>query len=210
MGAFYAAGYTPLETLFIIKKHNFFGLTKILWRKSGILTMEKLSDVYKNYFPENTFEALHKKLFITATDILKAESVCFSSGNLSSPIIASSSIPVIFEPLKYEEHLLVDGGLLNNFPVEPLTGVCETIIGVHVNPIDTTIREIHIKNILDRSFHLALSNSVRSKMNNCSIFIEPPELHKFGMFDLKEADQLFQIGYEYTHKQAELIQRVCS
>lgn len=198
MGAFYASGFQPKEILGIVENHHFFGLTNVLWRKSGFLNMKKVGDVYRSYFLDDSFDLLKKKLYITATDILTAEQVCFSSGSLSNAIIASSSIPVVFEPVNHEGHLLVDGGLLNNFPIEPLAKQCDLIIGVHVNPIHKELKKIHMKDIVDRSFHLALSNSVRTKSGQCDVFIEPPELYRFGMFDLSKSTEIFQIGYDHA------------
>jgi NTE family protein len=52
--------------------------------------------------------------------------------------------------------------------------------------------------IVDRSFHLAMSNSVRNKINNCQLFIEPPNMSRFSIFDVKKSDEIFEYGYNYT------------
>jgi NTE family protein len=50
-------------------------------------------------------------------------------------------------------------------------------------------------NIIVRCFRLAIANSVYSKVNKCDVFIEVP-LHQFDMYDVKQADKIFDIGYK--------------
>jgi NTE family protein len=160
--------------------------------------------------PDDSFEHLKKKLFVTATDVLKSESVVFSSGELSRPVIASASVPLVFEPVLYNGYTLLDGGILNNFPIEPLLPLCNKIIGVHVNPINKNLKEVHMKDIMDRSFHMALSSASRSKIAKCDIYLEPSDLYQFGMFDISKADQIFEIGYQYTLEREEKILSILS
>jgi NTE family protein len=75
--------------------------------------MKGFHDIYKNFSPD-TFEDLKIPLYVTATDILKGELVYFSSGNLSQSLMASSCIPMLFQPVQYKNTLFVDG-VLNNF-----------------------------------------------------------------------------------------------
>lgn len=160
--------------------------------------MKGFEKMYQEYFPNNTFDDLQIPLYVAATDILKGEVVYFSSGNLSQSLMASSCIPIVFQPLHFNDTYYVDGGVLNNFPVEPLMNKCDIIIGSHVNSIKTEINEIHMTDIVDRSFHLAMSNSVRNKINNCQLFIEPPNMSRFSIFDVKKSDEIFEYGYNYT------------
>lgn len=197
-GAFYSGGYSLTEIKNIIKKGNFFNLSNVLIKKQGLFTMKGFEKMYQEYFPNNTFDDLQIPLYVAATDILKGEVVYFSSGNLSHALMASSCIPIVFQPLHFDDTYFVDGGVLNNFPVEPLINRCDIIIGSHVNSIKTEANEIHMSNIIDRCFHLAMSNSVRNKINSCDLFIEPPNMSRFSIFDLKKSDEIFEYGYNYT------------
>ena len=113
-------------------------------------------------------------------------------------MVASSSVPVVFEPIKAGERLLVDGGVLNNFPVEPLLNICDVIIGSYVNKLDDGLGNKSIFKtftIMDRCFHLAIANAAYSKANKCNVFIDAP-MHGFDMYDVKKADMIFEIGYQ--------------
>jgi NTE family protein len=197
-GALYAAGKSADEIHTLLKKNTYFGWNNIAWRKKGFFTMEALNKLLKDNIVKNDFDVLQTKLFVAATDLVKGESVIFSKGNLFEAVIASASIPVVFEPVKNGGKLLVDGGILNNFPVEPLTKICDVIIGSYVNKVEDGINSSSLLkpvNILDRCFHLAIANSVYSKVNKCDVFIEVP-LHEFDMYDVKNADKIFEIGYQ--------------
>lgn len=202
----YAAGKGPEEILGIMKNNSYFGWGNLLWNKSGFFSMSILQKLLKETVVKDDFDALKIPLFIAATDLNKGESVIFSQGELFQPVIASASVPVVFEPVFIDDKILVDGGLLNNFPVEPLIPICDVIIGSYVNRMEDGISKTSVFrsfNIIERCFHLAIANSVYSKVNKCDVFIEAP-LHAFDMFDVKQADNIFEIGYQTAlqHKAA--------
>ncbi len=209
-GALYASGKTATEILALLKSNSFFGWGNIAWRQKGIFTMETVLKLLKEVIKTDDFNALSIPLFMACTDLKKGQSVIFSQGALFKPVIASASVPVFFEPVKHENMLLVDGGVLNNFPAEPLKGICDIIIGSHVN------KQQHIgsntalgtRSIIDRCFHLAISNAVYNKASLCNILIEP-ELQAFEMFDVKQADAIFEIGYNTARQyREELLQLI--
>jgi NTE family protein len=138
-GTLYAAGKSPDEILQLLKENDFFGWSNLLWRKNGFFSMHVLHQLLKDAIIENDFNAVKIKLFIAATDLVKGEEVILSKGKLFEAVIASASIPVVFEPVVMADKLLVDGGVLNNFPIEPLEKMCNIIIGSSVNKIAETI-----------------------------------------------------------------------
>ena len=198
VGVLYAAGKGPEEILALMKNNSYFGWGNILWNRSGFFSMSMLQKLLKETVVKDDFDALKIPLFIAATDLNKGESIIFSKGKLFQPVIASASVPVVFEPVLMDDKMLVDGGLLNNFPVEPLESICDVIIGSYVNRMEDGIAKTSVFrsfNIIERCFHLAIANSVYSKVNKCDVFIEAP-LHAFDMFDVKQADNIFEIGYK--------------
>lgn len=196
--AFYAKGFSAEEILEIIKKGNFFNFSSILFKKQGIFSMKNFEKIYAKYFPNNSFDELSIPIIISATDLLNGESVYFSSGNLSQCLLASSCIPVIFQPVNFNNTYYVDGAVLDNFPIEPLLSQCEKIIGVSVNSIKKESKEIHMRNIIDRTVHLSLSKHLNEKAKSCDVFIEPPDMSQFHILDLNKTDEIFNYGYNYA------------
>ena len=68
-------------------------------------------------FDVNDFDQLSIPYRAMTTDIVNGKEVLFSKGPVSLAMRASMSIPGVFKPVPYENTLLVDGGVLNNFPV---------------------------------------------------------------------------------------------
>ncbi|HEY4618644.1 MAG TPA: patatin-like phospholipase family protein [Flavobacterium sp.] len=197
-GAFYAAGYSIPEIVDILKKGQIFNFSNILIKKQGLFAMKGFQNLYQECFPNDTFEDLNIPLFVAATDILKGEIVYFSSGNLSKALRASSCIPLLFQPVNYKDTLFVDGGVIDNFPTEPLINKCDIIIGSYVNSIKKEVNEVHMNNILDRCFHLAMKSSVQNKIDQCTLYIEPPNMSQFSIFNLKKSDEIYNYGYNYA------------
>lgn len=204
VGAMYCQGYQPQEILKIIVETNYFKFMRPAISWNGILKMESIGDLYKIYLPHNDFGQLKIPLAVAATDIQKGKVVYFDEGELIKPIMASSSIPGMFEPIVIDKRYLVDGGVLNNLPVEPLEGMCDVLIGANCNhlPEETNIK--NMKKLIERTVIMAMNYNVYSRKSKCDFFIEPPGLGKYGVFDIKKAPELYRAGYEQTMRVAEL------
>lgn len=198
IGALYAEGISPDKILELGKSHLNFGFSNLLWRRGGLFSKEFIHKVLVEYIPHNSFEGLKIPIIVNATDFVLNKTVFFSSGKLIPCLEASASVPILFSPAHIEEKRYVDGGLLNNFPIEPLLGICNKIIGSHVNPLEE-YENHHVKlsrfAIMERCYHMSIANTVYSKVHQCDIFIEP-SLSGFGMFDTKKADKIFELGYQ--------------
>jgi len=209
VGAFYSAGYKPEEILNIAKTQKFFGFSNLLFGKAGLFNMEAFDSVYHTYFPHNKVEQLGIAMTIAATDIVKGEICYFSKGDLSKALLASSCVPLVFEPITVGDAIMMDGGILNNFPVEPLLSTCDKIIGVNVNAISQNFDQIHMKDMLDRSFHIAMNGAIQEKIKYCDVFIEPENMSRFGMFDLSKLDEIYFEGSNCAKQLSSQIQLNC-
>lgn len=205
-GALYCSGKSPDEILSLAKNNSYLAFSSFLWRKEGLFSMETLRKILSQQLPEN-FESLKIPLFVNATNFLQNKTVYFSCGELIKPLIASASFPVLFEPVVTPQGRLVDGGLLNNLPVEPLIDRSDRIIGSHVNKLakvsDSNARFSKAA-LVERCFHLAIANTVYTKAHLCNIFIEP-SLDTFGLFRMKNLQQIFEVGYQAALKEKENI-----
>jgi len=137
-------------------------------------------------------------LVVTATDIVSGEEVRFRSGELALPVLASCCIPGLFSPMHYHGHDLVDGGVLNNLPVEPVLGEADYIIGSHCNPFNLDKPLKRTTEIVYRSLILAMHTKTKARFAQCNLQIEPPALSRFSIFDFRKADQIFEVGYRFT------------
>lgn len=122
----------------------------------------------------------------------------FSEGELIRAILASAAIPVIFNPVQIGNELYIDGGILNNLPVDPLIGRCDRIVGFHCNPIDDQYTQNNLRSLMERIFILTTNANVASHRQQCDYYFEPPELIKYRVFDFAKARELFEIGYKHV------------
>lgn len=198
VAALYANGYMPEEIMSIFTKAKVLSVFSLSTRLTGFLKLAKVEKFLETYLPDNSFEKLRISLTINATDIERGEIVYFNKGELIKPLLASSCIPVLFEPLKINDRLLVDGGILNNLPVEPLVGKSDFIVGVHTNPCGTTLPVVNIRTVMERSLLLAIKNNIYSRAAQCDFFIEPPGLSQFTTLNASKANEMYTIGYDYA------------
>jgi len=198
-GSFYAAGYSAARIIEILKTIQIFKLMRPSFSASGFFRTEKISAIYEKYLPA-TFEELSTSLWISATNVEKGRTKFFMSGELVKPLIASCCLPMLFEPVTIDKSLYVDGGMLNNLPVEPLLDKCDRIIGVHVNPTDDEFHSLSMTRITQRCIELSVKSNVDARKNYCSLFIEPEALKKVSMYSLSAIDHTIKVGYEAIAK----------
>lgn len=197
-GAMYCHGYAPEEIKDIIVKTNYFKFMRPAISWTGILKMDIVESLYQKYLPDNDFASLKIPLSVAATDIKRGKVVYFSEGSLIKALMASSCIPGMFDPIAIGDNYFVDGGVLNNLPVEPLDGFCDVIIGVNCNQLPELHNIKNIKNLIERSVIMSMNYNVYSRKSKCDFFIEPPGLARFGVFDIKKANEIFEAGYQET------------
>jgi NTE family protein len=203
VGAFTAAGYSPDFIFETIQSLGLLSSIKFAFNRFGLFKMEKVEEIFLKYIPHNSFENLKIPLVVCATDIEKGEAVYFSTGELIKPVMASCSIPGIFEPIRFQDRILVDGGIINNLPLEQLEGICDFIIGINVTPVSNDMPINSAKDILSKSFYLAIRNNVEEKLKRCNIAIKPTEIYNYNGLSMARAKEIYALGYDYTMRATE-------
>jgi NTE family protein len=198
VGALYADGKEAEQSLRALTSKTLFRFLRPMLPMNGLVKMSGFEKTLKQTLSAKTFEDLKIPLLVFAVNINTAELTQFDSGDLVSAVMASSSIPVIFPPVKIGEQYFLDGGIINNFPVEAIREQCQTVIGINVNPIGDLRNINSIKAVAERSFHIFIRNQAVSKEGMCDIYIEPTNLDQFGLLDVSKAREIFEKGYMET------------
>ena len=168
---------------------------------------EKYIGFFKEYFSEDTFESLKIPLTVTATNLLNGKLDYFNSGQLIKPLIASCALPPVFSPIEVNGNLYSDGGVLNNFPIEPLKDTCSKILGSFVNPIEE-IDKSEISSSMElmyRVYHIGLDASNIKKFSECDYVFSPKNIDQVGVLDARGIDKAYKIGYESAQKEIDTI-----
>lgn len=194
--SFFAAGYAPKEVLQIIKETKLLKLLRPSIGSAGLISILRARFLFAKYIPHNSFQKLKIHVTISSVDLGEGKLVYFTDGELDMAILASCCLPGIFKPIIINEHMYVDGGILNNFPVEPLIGNCDLIIGSSCNhlPVVTEIKSFG--SLVDRAAMIAINSSLNMHKILCDVVIEPHGLGGYGIFETDAADEIYKIGYE--------------
>lgn len=198
IGVLMCDGCDPYDILDFISTHKVFDT--FVWRRpvGGFFSLEPLKKMLQKKLKHQLIEQLPVPLYISVTNFITGKQKIFSEGPIIPAIMAACSIPLVFAPVMIDDIPYVDGGLSNNLPVEPLIGKYANIIGVHVNPLADYNPKAGFLKRFDRTMHLAIREPVMRNKEFCSLFIEPPSLYNFGIFDAKKAREIAEIGYSFT------------
>ena len=206
IGTLYAAGCSPAQMLQLIKDDKLYKITKVLtfspgFLKSGLSTHAMLRSLIHDLIPHNSFEKLKKKLNICVVNLNSADWEIVNSGNeLDIWVAASASIPGVFEAVKHNHTFYVDGGLLNNLPVQPLSESCTTIIGVDVIP--HKVPEKLSKPIDTLVFAVRAMEHQNTKQGRklCDFLIEPQAIMEYHEFSFDSYQAIYHEGYSAATK----------
>src|SRR5664280_3364111 len=135
VGVLYADGYSPREIMTMMNWASRFNFMRPAMPREGLLQINGIIKILKTSLRSKTFSELKIPLFVSATDLNNGKVVYFSEGDLFEPVIASASIPVLFQPVKINDISYVDGGVLDNLPLRPIENKCRILIGSFVNPV---------------------------------------------------------------------------
>jgi NTE family protein len=119
IGGVYAAG--KLEELkawaSTLDKGKLFLMADFALSRQGLMKGERLFRKMKDFIPDILIEDLDIPYAAVAADLVNKEEVVFREGSLWEAIRASIAIPSVFTPVKSRGRLLVDGGVMNNIPI---------------------------------------------------------------------------------------------
>lgn len=169
---------------------------------AGVITGENIYNLFSMFmvgFPEKIhFDKLKIPFACVATDIVSGEYVVLEEGLLPLAIRASMSIPEVFAPVKYDNKLLVDGGVVNNFPVNvALEKDVDFIIGVDVqSPLNSKDKLTSVTSVMGQLIGLMGNELYIDNVAKTDILISP-ELSDYSTFSFSKSDirKIIDLGY---------------
>ncbi len=198
VGALYAQGLKPDAIFQLVKGISFLKSVRPAWALTGVFNMDGIRELLQKKIPHNSFDGLSIPLTVAATDIRKGQVHYFTEGELIPTILASCSIPAIFNPISFKGNLYVDGGLVDNLPVKPIRKQCDFIIGSHCNHISPEVDVTNVKSVVERSLLVAIYSNTEVSRGLCDVFIEPPRMDRFSSLDLGKIQEVYDFSYRFT------------
>lgn len=227
--AFYAVGFSieEMEDIAIRFSHvrELAKLVDITPSRRGLLEGHKVREFFSQLFRRDyKIQNLDLPLAINAVDLKSGEEIVMRSGSLLTSMFASFAVPGIFSPVEMDGRLLIDGGVLNNLPVDHAWNLGpDVVIGIDVeqDPHDDfnwSDQELHRKFELHtpsflKDFYRAQIIMMR-KMTNEKIKTHPPSVliapkipNQVNMFaGFTKAKELIQAGESAAEKAMKLIE----
>jgi len=136
VGGIYAAGKLDEYESWMrsLNKRNVFNLVDFTLSTQGIIKADRVLKEIQKFIPDRQIEELPVRFAAVTTDIKNREEVVITKGSLFEAIRASISIPLVITPVKKNDTLFVDGGVLNPVPVNRVSRQPDDIlIAVNVN-----------------------------------------------------------------------------
>ena len=158
------------------------------------------NDLCVGYQEEMDFDDLPIPFACVATDMITGKEVVLRRGSISTAMRASMAIPGLFSPVKMGDMVLVDGGLVNNFPADVLRQMgADIIIGVEVTSTKGVTAE-DLKSLPQVFTRLVTNTTSAKRVDNremCDVHIIP-DISGFGMlsFTPEAIDTLVGRGYK--------------
>lgn len=200
-GVFYADGFELEEIMDLFKGKQFKEFVEVTIPTSGFFKATGIAKFLKNNLRSTKFEQLKIPFYVVATNWDTAEIATFSEGNhLIDAVVASCTIPVIYQPVEIDGVPYVDGGVLKNFPVSIIRDMCKYVIGVNVAVFSPPENKYNIRTTIARYFDISSkSNTIRDK-ELCDILIEIEGLERLSMFDLHNMNEIALLGHNTAVK----------
>lgn len=218
IGAIYCAGYSPAKIMRIIQAEKLYKLDKLMspnlnFKQKGLSSHATLRATLKELIPHDCFDSLEIHFAVCVTNITSGTYEYYYSGKgIVEYVVASASIPGVFDPVVIKNTTYVDGGVLNNLPAEILHQKgCDYIIGVDVLPF-LPVEKKTIIDITLWSIRLMQHSNTQNGIKYCNWLIESNAIEKYNEFEFDKYKEIYQYGYkamtEYIHSHPEMIETI--
>ena len=180
IGGLYAAGVSGTRLEQLVKEIGFRDLYKIvldfsILSNSAILKGKGVEDFLSREISARTFEELEIPFKVVATNFWNRRQVVFESGSLTNAIRASMAMPAVFEPVRLNDIVLIDGGAVNPLPYDLIQSQCDLTIAIDVSGEKTYAPENPVPNMVENilsTFQIMQASIVEAKRT-----LSPPDIY---------------------------------
>ena len=157
------------------------------------------------------FNELPIPFFCIATNVETGKEVMLNKGYLPKAILASGTFPSLFQPSELEGEVLIDGGVLNNYPVEELRAMgADFIIGVDVqHGLRDRASLMSATEILLQINNFRTIKDMERKSVLTDIYIKPA-MDKFSVIDFALKNTIINTGKEAALEHEEALKSLAS
>jgi len=182
---------------------------------SGIVAGQNISQLFSRLtspvYNIKDFSKLKIPYLCVASDIKNGAAIVLKNGVLSEAMRASMAIPTVFTPEEIDGRALLDGGLINNFPVDEVRKMgADIIIGVDVGFRDDKVDELNsLTKIIETSIFMHSIGRNHRSQKMCNILIMP-DILEYNASSFNKTDSLIARGEKAARKQYNEINELAS
>lgn len=157
------------------------------------------------------FDELPIPFFCVATNIETGKAVILDKGNLAQAVMASGAFPSLFQPVIIDDQILVDGGVVNNYPIDELKQKdVNIVIGVDVQDSLATRKDLtSAPEILLQINNYRTINDMKLKSKKTDIYIKP-DVEDFTVVSFSELDTLVNLGEVAALKYSKIFKQIAN
>ena len=213
VGGVYASGLdiNEIETRFKkIKMTDIMDIGLRVIRDGGFFVGNKSKRVIAKHLVAKTFEETKIPFKCVSVDLVSGKPIIIDSGPLDEGIRASIGIPGVFQPVKKDGMLLVDGGVLCRVPI----GAAETfnpdiIIAVDALGKQTVYQEKNpnVFQVLFRMFELLDWKNAKKELSRANVLITP-DMPDISQFSTKGVAMAIDLGEKATDAKIKKIKQL--
>lgn len=192
----YGAGLSPSDMVKCFSEASKLGdFTEWSIPREGFMKLDRFGKLLDDWLPVKYLEELEIPAIVCATDLDHGKSIGWSKGEIVPRVLASCSIPIVFNPRKINGVNYVDGGVLRNLPAWAIRGYCKTLYGINCSPMRKNFTGKSLLDIAFRSYHLMLKANIPQDLRLCNHVIQMND-HSASTFDLSSLRKGVMAGYE--------------
>ncbi|WP_246124784.1 patatin-like phospholipase family protein [Algibacter pacificus] len=154
----------------------------------------------------NDFSKLSIPFFCIATNVETGQAIVLDSGDLTQAIMASSALPSLYQPVVINNQVLIDGGVVNNYPIDELRAKgMDKIIGVDVQDGLLNRDELtSAPDVLLQINNFRTINAMKLKTKRTDIYIKP-DIKKYNVVSFNEGRKIIESGKQAAIKSLEIL-----
>jgi NTE family protein len=210
VGAVYSAGHSPEEIKKIVldeklyRKSRLFSLSGAKVKGVSLSSHKKVRKILEKYIGTDNFAELQRHYMVSVSNLTQSTTEVKDSGShLIDWVLASMSIPAVFEPVVMDGNIYIDGGSLNHFPTKEIREKVDILIGVDVMPERDTLVIKNIPDMISSYVHSVAMISGKEGRALCDYLIDSPAINYYRIMDFEKFEEIYNYGYETMKKYLE-------
>ncbi|MDO5088295.1 MAG: patatin-like phospholipase family protein [Leptotrichiaceae bacterium] len=176
----------------------------------GKTASEQLNSIFYGVVDINDFRKFPRKFAAVATDLETGEGVMLDKGSIATVVRSSLSLPTIFSPVRDDNRLYIDGGIVRNLPVQDIKVLgADYTIGVNVGEGFTKKDEakLNLIDVMSDTATIAGRQEVERQKRMLDLYMAP-ELKKIESSDFKKIKEIIEAGEKVARENIEAIRKL--